>query len=50
MQEDYERARKLYGKAIKYGADYEPAQQNMRRIYELFQFGSSQEPFALGDE
>ena len=49
MQKDYERARKLYGKAIKYGPQYDPAQQNMRRIFELFNFGSSQEPFAMGD-
>jgi len=50
MQEDYDRARKLYGKAIKYGPYYEPAQQNMRRIFELFHFGSSQEPVSLGDD
>lgn len=50
MQEDYDRAKKLYGKAIQYGPYYEPAQQNMRRIFELFHFGSSQEPFAIGDE
>lgn len=50
MQEDYGRARKLYGKAIKYGPHYEPAQQNMRRIFELSHFGSSQEPFALGND
>jgi tetratricopeptide (TPR) repeat protein len=49
MQEDYERAKKLYGKAIKYGPYYEAAQQNMRRIYELFHFGSSKEPFAFGE-
>jgi DNA-binding response OmpR family regulator len=50
MQEDYHRAKKYYGKAIKLDKRYEPAQQNMRRIYELFQFGSSKEPFALGDD
>jgi FixJ family two-component response regulator len=50
MQEDYERARKLYGKAIKYGPYYEPAQQNMRRIFELFHFGSSREPLAFGED
>ncbi len=50
MQEDYDRAKKLYGKAIKYGPYYEPAQQNMRRIFELFHFGSSQEPYAFGDD
>lgn len=50
MQEDYERARKLYGQAIKFGPYYEPAQQNMRRIFELFHFGSSKEPVAMGDQ
>ena len=49
MQKDYERARKLYGKAIKYGPYHEPAQQNMRRMFELFSFGSSNEPFNLGE-
>jgi len=49
MQEDYERAKKLYGKAIKYGPYFEPAQQNMRRIFELFHFGSSEEPVNCGD-
>ncbi len=49
MQEDFDRARKLYGKAIKFGPYFEPAQQNMRRIYELFHFGASKEPFNLGD-
>lgn len=50
MQEDYDRAKKLYGQAIKYAPYYEPSQQNMRRIFELFHFGSSKEPFAIGDE
>jgi DNA-binding response OmpR family regulator len=49
MQKDYERARKLYGKAIKYGPYHEPAQQNMRRLFELFNFGASNEPFNLGE-
>jgi YesN/AraC family two-component response regulator len=49
MHEDYDRAKKLYGQAIKYGPYYGPAQQNMRRIYELFHFGSSHEPFAMGE-
>jgi DNA-binding NtrC family response regulator len=50
MQEDYDRAKKYYGQAIKLDKRYEPAQQNMRRIFELFQFGSSKEPVALGDD
>ena len=43
-------AKKFYGKAIKANRKYEPAQQNMRRIYELYTFGGSKEPVALGDE
>jgi DNA-binding response OmpR family regulator len=49
MLEDYDRAKRHYGQAIKLDKNYEPAQQNMRRIYELFNFGASQEPFAFGD-
>jgi DNA-binding response OmpR family regulator len=50
MQEDYDRAKKYYGQAIKLDKRYEPAQQNMRRIFELFQFGSSKEPVAFGED
>ena len=50
MQQDYERAKKYYGQAIKLNKHYEPAQQNMRRVFELFHFGASQEPVALGDD
>ena len=42
--------RSYYGHAIKLDKNYEPAQQNMRRIYELFHFGASKEPFAMGDD
>jgi DNA-binding NtrC family response regulator len=49
MKEEYDRAKKYYGQAIKLDSRYEPAQQNMRRIFELFSFGSSKEPVALGD-
>ena len=43
-------ARKFYGKAIAADGKYEPAQRNMRRLYELQTFGRSQEPATLGDE
>ena len=43
-------ARKFYGKAIAADKDYAPAQLNMRRIYELYTFGSSSVAAALGDE
>jgi DNA-binding NtrC family response regulator len=49
MQHEYGVARKCYGRAIAIDSHYEPAQQNMRRLYELFNFGSSEEPFNLGD-
>lgn len=47
MREEFEQARRYYGRAIKVNKDFEPAQSNMRRIYELFHFGSSKEPFNL---
>ena len=47
MLEDYARAKKHYGQAIKLNIHYEPAQQNMRRLFELFNFGSSKEPLAF---
>jgi len=50
MQEDYDSAKKHYSQAIKLDKQYEPAQQNMRRLFELFNFGSSKEPFAMGGE
>ena len=43
-------ARKFYGKAMRTDGKYAPAEQNMRRIYELYTFGRSSEPVALGDE
>jgi FixJ family two-component response regulator len=47
MREEFDQARRYYGRAIKVGKNFEPAQANMRRIYELFNFGSSTEPFNL---
>jgi FixJ family two-component response regulator len=47
MREEFDQARRYYGRAIKVNKDFEPAQANMRRIYELFHFGSSEEPFNL---
>jgi DNA-binding response OmpR family regulator len=45
---DYDEARRAYGRAIKIDSRHEPAQQNMRRLFELFNFGSSQETLHLG--
>lgn len=46
---DYDSARKAYGQAIRLDSGHEAAQQNMRRLYELFNFGSSQEALHLGE-
>ena len=48
MLDDDDKAKKYYGQAIKLDKNYEPAQQNMRRLFELHNFGSSSEPFNLG--
>jgi Flp pilus assembly protein TadD len=50
FQGDERLARKFYGKAITARKDYEPAQQNMRRLYELMTYGHSDDAVALGDE
>jgi len=47
LREDFAGARKHYGKAISLNSKFEPAQQNMRRLYELREFGHSNEPGAL---
>jgi DNA-binding response OmpR family regulator len=43
-------ARKCYGKAITADKRFEPAQANMRRLFELRAYGRSHEPVKLGDE
>ncbi len=45
---DYDEARKAYGRAIKLDSRHEAAQQNMRRLFELFNFGSSEEAIHYG--
>ena len=50
MREEYDQAKRYYGRAIKLDKHFEPAQANMRRIFELFNFGSSEEPFNLDNE
>ncbi len=47
MREEFDQARRYYGRAIKVNKNFGPAQANMRRIYELFHFGSSEEPYNL---
>lgn len=43
-------AAEFYGKAIHSDGNYAPAQQNMRRLYELKNFGRTDQVVALGDE
>ena len=43
-------AAEFYGRAIRADSDYEPAQQNMRRLYELRKFGQTDQAVLLGDE
>ena len=50
INEDYNQAKKCYGQAIRLDRNYEPAQQNMRRLFEVEHFGSSNEPVNLGTE
>ena len=50
IHEDYNQAKKCYGQAIRLNGNYEPAQQNMRRLFEVDHFGSSNEPVNLGTE
>ena len=47
LRGDWKSARKNYGRAMSADRSYEPAQQNMRRWYELFTFGGTSEPLAL---
>lgn len=49
MRRQWRLAKKFYGKALRADKSYEPAQQNMRRMYELHAFGHSKEPVALGE-
>lgn len=47
---DWRRARRFYGKAMRADRSFAPAEQNMRRWYELFTFGRTRWPVALGDD
>jgi tetratricopeptide (TPR) repeat protein len=50
LLQDFDKARKYYGQAIKLDKHYEPAQQNMRRLFELHHLGATDEPISLGEE
>jgi hypothetical protein len=42
-------AKRYYGRAIRADRQFDPAQQNMRRLYELTTFGSSARVVQVGD-
>lgn len=45
----WRRARRFYGQAMRADRSYAPAEQNMRRCYELDTFGQTNLPIALAD-
>jgi DNA-binding response OmpR family regulator len=49
LLDDVDKAKKYYGQAIKLNKNYEPAQQNMRRLFELQNFGATSELLNLGE-
>src|SRR6201984_3712783 len=49
LLDDVDKAKKYYGQAIKLNKNYEQAQENMRRLFELQNFGSTAEPLNLGE-
>jgi two-component system response regulator (stage 0 sporulation protein F) len=50
VQHKWRLAKKCYGRSMRADHNYEPAQANMRRIFELFTFGHSKQTVVLGDE
>jgi len=48
-QRQWRLARKCYGRAIATEGHYQPAQANMRRLYELHTYGKSSQPVVLSD-
>jgi tetratricopeptide (TPR) repeat protein len=49
-QRKWRLARRCYGKAIAVDKRFEPAQANMRRLFELHTYGRSHQAVMLGDE
>ncbi len=46
--DEVDQAKKYYGQAIRLNKNYGPAQQNMRRLFELDNFGATSELLNLG--
>jgi Flp pilus assembly protein TadD len=49
-RDDWRRARRFYGKAMRADRSFAPAEQNMRRWYEMSTFGRTKWLVALGDD
>jgi hypothetical protein len=49
-ESDWKRAARLWRAAVRANRAYQPPRQNLRRYFELFQFGRSSVAIALGDE
>jgi hypothetical protein len=49
MRRQWKSAKRYYGRAIHADRHFDPAQQNMRRMYELETFGRTELPLATGD-
>ena len=47
---DWRGAKRFYGKAMRADRSFVPAEQNMRRWFELFTFGRTNLAVALGDD
>jgi hypothetical protein len=49
-ESDWKRAVRLWRAAVRANGAYQPPRQNLRRYFELFEFGRSSVPIAIGDE
>ena len=49
-ESDWKQAAKLWRAAVRTDAAYQPPRQNLRRYFEIFEFGRSSVALALGDE
>jgi hypothetical protein len=47
---EWRQARRLWGRSARTGHKYAPAYQNLRRYFELFQWGRCRDAVAFGDE
>lgn len=48
-RQEWRLARHYYGKSVRADGGFKPARQNLRRLYEVDTFGTSDQPVAVGD-